>query len=139
MTEEKSIDANFREYHSMENIQKSGWVKTIEQHPCAEQKWIMLEKIHGANFQFWTDGVEVKVGKRTSYLIPYEVKYTDKESGKEVVKPCDPLDGTIEKKVLNELVVLYLDDIIKDVQKDLDQVLAGGDYKELRKNITLPS
>lgn len=103
MAEEKSIDANFREYHSMENIQKSGWVKTIEQHPCAEQKWIMLEKIHGANFQFWTDGVEVKVGKRTSYLIPYEVKV-----GKEIVKPCDQRVGFFRA---DHIANLYSDNV----------------------------
>ena len=90
---EKSNDETFREYHSMENIEKSGWIKTIEQHPCAEQKWVMLEKIHGSNFQFWTDGDEVKVGKRTAYLIPYEVKFMDKASGKEIVKLCDPRAG----------------------------------------------
>lgn len=91
--DEKLSDKGFRKYHSIENIEKSEWLKCITEHPCAEQKWVMLEKIHGSNFQFWTDGDEVKVGKRNAYLIPYEVKFMDKASGGEIVKLCDPRTG----------------------------------------------
>lgn len=85
----KSV-SDFREYHSMENIQKKDWINSIRNHSCAQAQWILLEKIHGANFQIWTDGEEVKVGKRTSFLVPYEVKFLDKTTQTEITKLCDP-------------------------------------------------
>lgn len=47
-----------------------------------------------------------------------------------------PLDGTIEKKVLNELITLFVDDILKDVQKDVNVTLVSSDLQDIRKSIS---
>ena len=102
-------DDGFRSYHDMENIQKNAWLKAIQEHECVKQIWIMLEKIHGANFQFWTDGVTVRVGKRTSFIgEPYDVKFFDRSSSKDTTKTCDPRAGFFRA---DHIAALYSDNV----------------------------
>ncbi len=37
--------------------------------------WVVLEKVHGANFSIYYDGTEVKFAKRTAFLHPHEWFY----------------------------------------------------------------
>ncbi len=57
----------FNKYHSIEN--RSRKVDTIRSMPDIDCKpWVVLEKIHGANLSFTTDGVDVRMASRTMFL-----------------------------------------------------------------------
>uniref|UniRef100_A0A6C0EMR5 RNA ligase domain-containing protein n=1 Tax=viral metagenome TaxID=1070528 RepID=A0A6C0EMR5_9ZZZZ len=54
-------------------------------YPCAEEPWCVLEKVHGANFSFTTDGVEVIPAKRTSFLRDFKTFYNCKNLVEKIV------------------------------------------------------
>lgn len=59
----------FRKYPSIENSYRKGFAQAVrDAGEEAGAEWVVTEKIHGANFSFWTDGSNVACGKRTSLL-----------------------------------------------------------------------
>lgn len=70
-----NVTADFREFASINSFKEKnihrltnlGFVNGIE--------WVSMEKIHGANYSFITDGVEIVPAKRTSVLPPTENFY----------------------------------------------------------------
>lgn len=60
----------FKKYPSLENHYREKFINQIKLLPTftPEMPWVASEKIHGANFQFWTDGKQVKVGSRSQFV-----------------------------------------------------------------------
>ena len=69
---------NFIKFPSIENVYNSKYITAIKEHisdeKCANIPWVVTEKVHGANLQFCTDGQNVKLGKRTSYIEEKDMK-----------------------------------------------------------------
>ncbi|AVL94635.1 RNA ligase 2 [Moumouvirus australiensis] len=64
---------NFQKFFSIENPKKR-IVKTFIKNNFTDNKneWVVLEKIHGANFSFITDGENIYAAKRTAIISPGE-------------------------------------------------------------------
>lgn len=60
---------NFHKFHSIENVYSQKTISNILSDPVSnpDKKWVVLEKTHGANLNFTTDGNDIKIGKRTSF------------------------------------------------------------------------
>jgi len=59
---------DFKKYCSIENSYQQKYVDQICATLSAEIEWVVMEKVHGANFSFFTDGKEVKIAKRTAFI-----------------------------------------------------------------------
>ncbi len=57
----------FKKYSSIENSYRSLYVDKIRAYFPGEL-FVVQEKIHGSNFAFYTDGKEIKIAKRQSFL-----------------------------------------------------------------------
>lgn len=58
---------DFKKYNSIENSYRQKDVQAI-QVDFPNELFVIQEKVHGANFSFWTDGKEVICAKRTAFL-----------------------------------------------------------------------
>lgn len=58
----------FKKYGSIKNINNIEIIDKIKRTVPIDEIWCVLEKIHGANIQIWSDGIEVLFGKRNSFL-----------------------------------------------------------------------
>jgi Rnl2 family RNA ligase len=58
----------FTKYSSIENHYRDGWIEKIKNNVHPSTQFVVLEKIHGANFSFVTDGIDIRVAKRTSII-----------------------------------------------------------------------
>ncbi|RLA03792.1 MAG: hypothetical protein DRQ47_04490 [Gammaproteobacteria bacterium] len=58
----------FTRYSSIENHYRKKYIEILEEHNFADIPYIAHEKIHGCNFSFWTDGNEVRVASRGSFV-----------------------------------------------------------------------
>jgi len=65
----------FRKYSSIENSYREKFLHSIRMFVDPKMEWVCLEKIHGSNLSFLTDGKDVKVAKRTSIVQPDENFY----------------------------------------------------------------
>eukprot|EP00475_Leptophrys_vorax_P031051 TRINITY_DN4691_c0_g1_i1.p1 TRINITY_DN4691_c0_g1~~TRINITY_DN4691_c0_g1_i1.p1 ORF type:complete len:397 (+),score=100.05 TRINITY_DN4691_c0_g1_i1:34-1191(+) len=61
---------HFTPYPSIENHSSFGTLDDLvaAQRSRAQNEWVGVEKVHGANFSMVTNGVQVKFGKRTAFL-----------------------------------------------------------------------
>jgi len=59
---------DFYKYNSIENKYRHKFINRIRNDKSFNDKWVVLEKVHGANFSFITDGESVKVAKRTDFI-----------------------------------------------------------------------
>jgi len=57
---------DFYRFHSIENSYRKKFVEGIRSYPTGT--WCVTEKVHGSNFSFTTDGENILVGKRNSFL-----------------------------------------------------------------------
>lgn len=66
---EKDITQNFKEYSSIDGVTQKN-IKKLEKygHLNKNIEWIALEKIHGANLSFLTDGVTISTAKRSGII-----------------------------------------------------------------------
>lgn len=55
----------FKKYPSIENTYRKKSIEIIKSVVSEDQEFAVLEKIHGANFSFWSDGVKVTAAKRS--------------------------------------------------------------------------
>ncbi|BCS82955.1 RNA ligase 2 [Cotonvirus japonicus] len=71
-----SVQNHFAKYSSIENVNAKN-IKTFRKlnYINSDVEWIALEKIHGANFSYITDGKNVTVAKRSSILLEDENFY----------------------------------------------------------------
>lgn len=58
----------FKTYNSMENAYQTRMIDQIRLQGFGDEVFIVQEKVHGANFSFFTDGEEIKIGKRTAFI-----------------------------------------------------------------------
>jgi len=94
----------FHKFHSIENSYREKFLDNIKMSPCAKEEWCVMEKIHGANFSFTSDGKDVIPGKRTCFLL------TEEEM--ELFYDCVDLVERIRDKVLK--FYNYLQEITPD-------------------------
>ena len=52
-------------FHSIDNYKSSNHISSYE---CYYKDWVVMEKVHGCNFSFTTDGKDVLMGRRNSFL-----------------------------------------------------------------------
>lgn len=55
-------------YNSIQNYYKEEYISRLDKN----EEWVVLEKVHGANFQFITDGVSVLRAKRNHIIVEGE-------------------------------------------------------------------
>ena len=58
---------NFHKFPSLENHYREKFVDMVRIHAPSDE-FVATEKIHGANFSFWTDGVNVLPAKRSGFI-----------------------------------------------------------------------
>jgi Rnl2 family RNA ligase len=58
----------FKTYNSIENAYQTRVIDQIRMQGFWDEVFIVQEKVHGANFSFFTDGNEIKIGKRTAFI-----------------------------------------------------------------------
>lgn len=59
---------NFEKYPKIENTYRRDFMSFITGEGKTDGTWIVTEKIHGANFSFWTNGNVVRMAKRTCLI-----------------------------------------------------------------------
>jgi Rnl2 family RNA ligase len=58
----------FKTYNSIENAYQTRVIDQISLQGFGDEVFIVQEKVHGANFSFFTDGKEIKIAKRTAFI-----------------------------------------------------------------------
>lgn len=58
----------FKTYNSIENAYQARVIDQIRMQGFGDEVFIVQEKVHGANFSFFTDGKEIKIAKRTAFV-----------------------------------------------------------------------
>ncbi|REC75854.1 RNA ligase, Rnl2 family [Chryseobacterium elymi] len=58
----------FKKYNSIENAYQARVIEQIRWQGFWDEVFIVQEKVHGANFSFFTNGKEIKIGKRTAFI-----------------------------------------------------------------------
>ena len=58
----------FKTYNSIENAYQARVIEQIRIQGFGDEVFIVQEKVHGANFSFFTDGKEIKIAKRTAFI-----------------------------------------------------------------------
>jgi Rnl2 family RNA ligase len=58
----------FKKYSEIENTYREKAVDQVFLQQLSDGDWIVTEKIHGSNVTFYTDGHDIRVAKRTSFL-----------------------------------------------------------------------
>lgn len=59
---------NFIKYPSLENHYQSKYLLKVESSDAVNGEWVATEKLHGANFSLWSNGMGVKAARRTGFL-----------------------------------------------------------------------
>ncbi|WP_284462956.1 RNA ligase, Rnl2 family [Chryseobacterium sp.] len=65
----------FKTYNSIENAYQARMIDQIRLQGFGDEVFIVQEKVHGANFSFFTDGKEIKIAKRTAFIEKNEKFY----------------------------------------------------------------
>jgi len=107
----------FKTYNSIENAYQTRVIDQIRLQGFGDEVFIVQEKVHGANFSFFTDGKEIKIAKRTAFIEKDEKFYNAHQ-----MLEC------YRKNVIN------LFEKVKTIHPDLETVviygeLFGGGYK----------
>ena len=58
----------FTKFSSIENSYRKKYLEILEEHDYTDKDYVVKEKIDGANFAFYTDGITVKVASRTQFV-----------------------------------------------------------------------
>ncbi|MDF2553049.1 MAG: hypothetical protein K0R77_2324 [Chryseobacterium sp.] len=107
----------FKTYNSIENAYQARVIDQIRLQGFGDEVFIVQEKVHGANFSFFTDGKEIKIAKRTAFIEKDEKFYNAHQM--------------LERYRKN---VIDLFERVKTIHSDLETVviygeLFGGGYK----------
>lgn len=65
----------FKKYSSIENSFNKEFLEKIREFGFDKQTFVVQEKVHGSNFSFLTDGIEIRCAKRTDFLAEDEKFY----------------------------------------------------------------
>ena len=66
----------FKKYNSIENTYREKQIEQVYLHGYDNEKYVVQEKVHGANFSFITDGEVIQVAKRSG-LIAEDEKFNN--------------------------------------------------------------
>ncbi|XWV26621.1 ligase 2 [Tupanvirus soda lake] len=123
--EVSDISTNFREFSSIENS-NSKHIKQLEKYGYTNNimEWVAMEKIHGANFSFITDGSNIVVAKRSSVVPETENFYNSK---------------SIRDKYQGDIMIVF-----NKIKNDIPEVTSvqvfgeifGGYYPEFPKTMS---
>ncbi|OCK53278.1 RNA ligase, Rnl2 family [Chryseobacterium sp. CBo1] len=107
----------FKTYNSIENAYQTRVIDQIRLQGFGDEVFIVQEKVHGANFSFFTDGKKIKIAKRTAFIEKDEKFYNAHQM--------------LERYRKN---VIDLFEKVKTIHSDLETVviygeLFGGGYK----------
>jgi Rnl2 family RNA ligase len=58
----------FQKYSSLENHYRQKTIDFYRMHGLEKVSWVLTEKVHGANFSFWSDGEDFKVASRNQFV-----------------------------------------------------------------------
>jgi len=58
----------FKTYNSIENAYQTRVIDQIKLQDFGNEVFIVQEKVHGANFSFFTNGKDIKIAKRTAFI-----------------------------------------------------------------------
>ena len=58
----------FKKFPSIENHYREKYIEILKEHKFNNLRYVATEKIHGANFSFWTDGNDVRVASRSQFV-----------------------------------------------------------------------
>tara|TARA_R110000764_G_scaffold7941_1_gene27353 strand:- start:162 stop:1157 length:996 start_codon:yes stop_codon:yes gene_type:complete len=93
---------NFTKYNGIDNLSRKQTVDYIVAQGFSDGEWVVENKIHGANFSIWYDGVDFKFAKRSGFIPDGENFYNhlsiaDKLKGyaKGIFDQCDVENVTI--------------------------------------------
>ncbi|SHK94146.1 RNA ligase, Rnl2 family [Chryseobacterium polytrichastri] len=107
----------FKTYNAIENAYQARVIDQIKLQGFGDEIFIVQEKVHGANFSFFTDGKEIKIAKRTAFIEKDEKFYNAHQ--------------ILERYRKNVIDVFHK---VKNIYPDLETVviygeLFGGGYK----------
>ncbi|MCI3939022.1 RNA ligase, Rnl2 family [Chryseobacterium aahli] len=107
----------FKTYNSIENAFQVRVIDQIRLQGFWDEVFIVQEKVHGANFSFFTDGKQIKIAKRTAFIEKDEKFYNAHQ--------------VLERYRKNVIDVFQK---VKTIYQDLETVvihgeLFGGGYK----------
>ena len=91
----------FNEFNSIENSYNTKIIKDIKNYGYDKEEWIVMEKIHGANFSAITSGDAVCWAKRTSILTKDEKFYNHQRATDDLIEPIKDLFHLIKKDYKN--------------------------------------
>ena len=66
---------DFKKYNSLENSYRTKFINKITQEGHAGKVFVVQEKIHGANFSFWSDATKTVCAKRSGFIKEAEAFY----------------------------------------------------------------
>lgn len=115
----------FKKYNTIENTYREEFLERIKGHGFGEDKFVVQEKVHGANLSYWTtDGIHFYSAKRTAALAEDEKFYNHEK----VLATIKPNLASIWKHLQSEIPTL--------TQLTFFGEIMGGTYphKEIQKN-----
>ncbi len=107
---------DFHKYPSIDNSYRTKTISQVKHHKFDKVEWIVLLKLHGANFSIWSDGKTVQPAKRTSFIKEGE-NFNNWER--------------VVDEISDNVISLY--NSLKQIYPDIKEVvlwgeLAGGEY-----------
>jgi len=103
---------NFKKYSSIENSYRLKFVNQIRE-KYSQEKYIVQEKIHGANFSFCITHTGIKCAKRSTFLAEKENFYNSKK---------------VLNKYKNQLEQLYVENFNENDEVVIYGEIYGGSY-----------
>ncbi len=94
----------FYRYPKIENYHSI--VEKTKLQPCANDEWVVMEKIHGSNLSFLTDGQTVKIARRSAILTEpeYQTFYRVGELFKDLMETVRQIHIDLQ---LTEQLIIY--------------------------------
>ena len=113
----------FKKYNSIENTYRKKVVDVIALKTLAST-FVVQEKVHGANYSLWYDGINYKQAKRTSFLEDNDTFYGNQVIRERYFEPIKALFSTIQSRFKEVTFIVVYGELFggnyqhKDVPKD---------------------
>jgi Rnl2 family RNA ligase len=107
----------FKKYSSIENTSQKDILEQIIIHGFQNDIYVVQEKVHGANFSFYTDGKVVKIAKRTDFIQDDETFYNAKKVAEKYYSKIVLLFKKVKQKFPETATLLVYGELF------------GGNYK----------
>lgn len=118
----------FRKYNSIENTYQKSVIEQLFIHEYDKLEYVVQEKVHGANFAFYTDGLEVKIAKRSDFINENEAFYNAKHVAEKYHGKIKSLFHTIKEEFPNTQFITVFGELFgggynhKDVPKVMGSI-----------------